>query len=174
MRQARHETQIARDALEAETQPIFTDVPRGLFTEEIDWHNADGTMTTKRVDRSELSVGTSGPEPISGVSVPVRNAGRGPAWLGEVTFTDSGGRTAAGWVTHPFLPPGEMTRVGLSAGPNDADVAVAESIAMGYDDFAVVIAYADARNRARGTVRLKVVNGENPRVIDRDWDAHSS
>jgi hypothetical protein len=35
-----------------------------------------------------------------------------------------------GWVASPVLPPGELTHVGLSAGPDDADVAVAESIAM--------------------------------------------
>src|SRR5215212_9981353 len=64
VRQARHETRVARDALEAETQPIVTHVPRGLFTQEVEWHNPDGIISMKRRDRSELSVGMFGPEPI--------------------------------------------------------------------------------------------------------------
>jgi hypothetical protein len=171
VRQARHETRIAREALEAETQPLITDVPRGLFTEEIEWHNSDGATSMKRRDRSELSVGTSGPEPISSVSVPVRNVGNGPARMGDVTFVSSGGEPARGSVANPVLPPGELTHVGLAAGPDDAGVAVAESIAMAYEDFGVVIAYADASGHPREAVRLQITNGQHPRVTDRRWDS---
>lgn len=38
VRNARSENRIARDALEAQTQPLLTDLPRGLIREEIDWH----------------------------------------------------------------------------------------------------------------------------------------
>lgn len=174
VRQARHETRIAREALEAETQPLITDVPRGLFTEEIEWHNSDDTISMKRQDHSELSIGTFGPEPISSVSVPVRNVGNGPARMGDVTFVSSGGDSATGWVANPVLPPGELTQVGLSAGPDDAGVAAAESIAMAYEDFAVVIAYADASGHPREAVRLQITNGQHPRVTDRRWDSRAT
>jgi hypothetical protein len=174
VRLARDEMRVARDSLEAETQPIVTDVPRGLFTEEIEWHNLDGTISMKRQDRAEVSVGTSGPEPISSVSVPVRNVGNGPARVGEVTFVSVRGESASGWVGHPVLPSGELTHVGLSAGPNDPGSSVAESIGMAYEDFAVVIDYADASGNPRETVRLHIANGEHPRVTDRRWDGRAS
>ena len=60
VRHARSESRLARDAFEAQTQPLLTDVPRGLFREEIDWHEASGEMTRRIVDRAEISVGTSG------------------------------------------------------------------------------------------------------------------
>lgn len=61
VRQGRHETLIAREALEAETQPLLTDVPRGVFTEEREWHNQDGTISMRRHDRSEVDVGSTTP-----------------------------------------------------------------------------------------------------------------
>jgi hypothetical protein len=169
VRHARQERQIARDALEAETQPLIADVPRGLFTEEVEWHEVDGSISMKRRDRSELSVGTFGPEPVSSVRLPVRNVGNGPARIRGVAFLSPGSGLANGWVVNPVLPPGELTHVGLSAGPNDAGVTVAESIAMAYEDFAVVIAYADASGLPREAVRLEVANGQHPHVTDRRW-----
>jgi hypothetical protein len=86
VRHVRSESRVARDAFEAETQPLLTDVPRGVMKEEIDWHEVSGEMSRRLVDRSEISVGTMGPEPIAFASVPVRNVGNGCARIGAVTF----------------------------------------------------------------------------------------
>lgn len=174
VRQGRHETRIARAALEAETQPLLTDVPRGIFTEETEWREADGTTTTKRFDRSELSVGASGPELVASVSVPVRNVGNGPARLGDIVIIAADGATAPGWVAHPVLPPGEMTHVGFSAEPDDPDWGVAESVAMAYEDFDLVVAYADASGHPREAVRFHIKNGQHPHVAGRRWAKRAS
>jgi hypothetical protein len=169
-RQAKEEAEIARETFDVETQPIVMDVPRGLYSHEIDWHNADGTMTTKQVDRSEISVGASGSEPVSHVSVPIRNAGNGLARIGEASFLDSEGRSAVGWTEHPLLRPGEMTQVGLAAEASEIGGLVAASIGLEYGDFTVLVPFADARNRERGTLRLEVANGERPYVTTRQWE----
>jgi hypothetical protein len=57
VRNGRSENRIARDALEAQTQPLVTDLPRGLIREEMDWHDASGQMSRRMVDRAEISVG---------------------------------------------------------------------------------------------------------------------
>lgn len=179
VRQARHETRISHDALEAETQPLITDVPRGIFIDEVDWHEVDGTMTRKRRDRSELDVGVYGgsepePEPVSVVSVPVRNVGNGPARITDVTFETATGTKAPGSIDNPVLPPGEMTRASIAAGPSDPDVGVAEALAMEYQDFALVVAYGDASGHPREVVRLQVTNGQHPRITTRSWARDST
>jgi hypothetical protein len=106
VRHTRSESKVARDAFEAQTQPLLTDVPRGLVKEEIDWHEASGHMSRRLVDRSEIGVGTMGPEPISFVSVPVRNVGNGCARITAVKFVLSDGSEAHGQINNPVLPPG--------------------------------------------------------------------
>jgi hypothetical protein len=69
------------------------------------------------------------------------------------------------------LPSRELTHARLDAGPEDDDVAVAESIAIEYQDFAVLLDYADAGNRPRGAVRLDVANGQYPHITKRRWGA---
>jgi hypothetical protein len=176
VRQGRHETRIAREALEVETQPLITDVPRGVYIEEREWHNLDGSISMRRHDRSEVSVGVYNsdrgqePEPVCLISVPVRNVGNGPARIEQVTFVSSG-QSAPGWVENPVLPSGEMTRVGLEALPNDPNVGVAEDMAMALEDFVVIVAYADAGGRPREAMSLSVTNGQHPHVSGRRWAA---
>jgi hypothetical protein len=174
VRQARHENRIARDALEAETQPLVTDVPRGVFYEEREWHEVDGTMSLKRFDRSEITLGASGPEPVAGVRVPIRNVGNGPARITQIRFVCVDGTTAPGRVENPVLPPGELTSVGLWATPEDSDWGAAEAMAMALDDFEVVIEYADASSHPREAVELRVANGQHPRVTARNWTRRAS
>jgi hypothetical protein len=169
VRQARHETQISRAALDADTQPLVTDVPRGVFVEEVEWQNLNDSVSLKRQDRSAVSVGTAGPEPSSGATVPVRNVGNGPARITDVTFISHQGDAATGWAANPVLPPGEMTTVGLWAAVGDAGVAVAASIGEAYEDFAVVVAYADAAGHPREAVRLDIANGQHPHITRRRW-----
>ena len=174
VRQSRHETRIASDALEAETQPLITDVPRGLFVEESEWRSPDGTTSIRRRDRSAVSVGVynSGgsdePDPVCVVSIPVRNVGNGPARIQRATFVCNG-CSALGTVGNPVLPSGEMTLVGLDALPDDPDVGVAEDMAMMLENFEVVVEYADAGGRPREAVSLTVSSGEHPHVSDRRW-----
>lgn len=155
--------------MDADTQPLVTDVPRGLFVEEVEWHNVDDSVSLKRQDRSAVSVGTAGPEPVSGATVPVRNVGNGPARISDVSFVTRDGDAATGWVANPALPPGEMTTVGLWAAADDPGVAVAASIGEAYEDFAVVVAYADAAGHPREAVRLDIANGQHPHITGRHW-----
>jgi hypothetical protein len=163
------ERRIARDAFEAETQPLLTDVPRGLVHEEIDWHEASGELSRRLVDQAEVTVGTSGPEPIAHASVPVRNVGNGCARIRTVVFVLADGSEAAGRVINPVLPRGELTRASLSCGPGDDGLGVAEAIGMEYQDFAVIISYADASDRPREAARFEVANGQYPHVAARRW-----
>jgi hypothetical protein len=169
VRSARSENRIARDALEAQTQPLLTDLPRGLIREEIDWHEASGEMSRRLVDRAEISVGTSGPEPISGASVPIRNVGNGCARILDVSFVLPIGSESSGSVSNPVLPPNEWTRVQFYRLPEEDGIGMAEEIGMAYADFAVVVRYADASGRPREAVRLEITNGQYPHVNERSW-----
>jgi hypothetical protein len=40
---------------------------------------------------------------------------------------------------------------------------------MVYENFDVIMCYADASGRPRETVRLAIVNGEHPHVAEREW-----
>jgi hypothetical protein len=171
---SRSQSRIAREAFEADTQPLLTDAPRGLFLEEIDWHEVSGETTRRMKDKAKIGVGAAGSEPIAFASVPVRNVGNGCARIGAVTFLLDDGSQAAGRVDNPVLPSGELTYARLDAGPEDNGVAVAESIGMAYDDFAILLDYADAGNRARGAVRLDVTNGQYPHVVKRRWGASTA
>jgi hypothetical protein len=171
VRHVRSESLIAEDAFEAQTQPLVTDVPRGLLHQEIDWQEASGRMGRRLIDKSEIIVGASGPEPISHASVPVRNVGNGCARITSVTFVLDDGAKAAGEVNNPVLPPGEYTHAILACGPQDAGVEVAESIGLTYRDFGVILGYADASGRPREAARLDVSNGRYPSVIARRWGA---
>ena len=108
---AQHEMRIARDALEAETQPLLTDVPRGVFFDEREWHEINGTTTLKRFDRSEIGVGAHGPEPVASVRVPIRNVGNGPARVTRVAFVGVDGTTAHGQIENPVLPPNSRAEI---------------------------------------------------------------
>jgi len=174
VRSARSENRIAGDALEAQTQPLLTDLPRGLIREEIDWHEASGETSRRLVDRAEISVGTSGPEPVSGASVPIRNVGNGCARILDVTFVLPDRSEARGSVSNPVLPPNEWTRVQMYRAPDEEGSTIAEEIGMAYSDFNVVIRYADASGRPRETVRLEITNGQYPYVSERSWTMLSS
>jgi hypothetical protein len=117
VRLASSQSATAREALEADTQPLITDVPRGVFLEEIDWREGSGKTTRRRGDRAEIGVGTAGPEPVAFASVPVRNVGNGCARIGAVTFLLGDDSEATGRVDNPVLPSGELTHVRLAAGP---------------------------------------------------------
>lgn len=169
VRQARADRQIALDAYQAETQPLITDLPYGLVREEIDWHEASGKLSKRTIDKAEISVGVAGPEPIAGATVPIRNVGNGAARITSVAFGLADGSEAFGDVRNPVLPANELTHASFRRGPTDEDVALAESIGMEYQNFSVIISYADASSRPREAVRLDIVNGERPHVSDRRW-----
>ena len=167
VRVARSQSRVAREALEADTQPLLTDAPRGVFLEQVDWHEASGEITRRTKDKAEIGVGTfgnTGGEPIAFASVPVRNVGNGCARVGRVTFLLGDGSQATGRVDNPVLPSGELTHARLDAGPEDDGVRVAESVGMDTQDFAIVLDYADVASRPRGAVRLDVANGEYPHI----------
>ncbi|HEX3692635.1 MAG TPA: hypothetical protein VHU13_04770 [Solirubrobacteraceae bacterium] len=166
---ARSQSRLARESLEAQTQPLLSDAPRGLFLEEIDWHEVSGEITSRTNDKATISVGTAGEEPVAFASVPIRNVGNGCARISAVAFLLPDGTQTAGRIDNPVLPSGELTHARLDAGPEDDGALVAESIGMEYQDFAVVLEYADAGRRARGAVRLDVANGQYPYVTARRW-----
>jgi hypothetical protein len=166
---ARSQSRVARESFEAQTQPLLTDAPRGLFLEEIDWHEASGEITRRIKDKATISVGTAGPEPIAFASVPVRNVGNGCARISAVAFLLPDGTMAAGRIDNPVVPTGELTHARLDAGPEDDGALVAESIGMAYHDFTVILEYADAGSRPRGAVRIDVANGQYPHVTARRW-----
>lgn len=88
---SRSQSRVAREAFEADTQPLVTDVPRGLFLEETDWHEVSGEITRRVQDKSEISVGTfegAPGEPVASVSVPVRNVGNGCAGTAVASWAD--------------------------------------------------------------------------------------
>ena len=169
VRHVRSESLVARAAFEAQTQPLITDVPRGLIREEVDWHGALGNVSRRMVDRAEISVGTSGPEPIAHASVPVRNVGNGCARIRSVMFVLMDGSEGVGQVSNPVLPPGKLTHASLPCGPGDDGAGVAESIGMEYQDFAVIIDYADASSRPREAARFDIANGQHPHITGRRW-----
>jgi hypothetical protein len=159
------EMRIARKTLEVETQPLVTDVPRGILVEP--------TLFGPR-DHAALSLRAIGPEPTANIRVPIRNVGNGPARIREVVIVRTDGATAHGSVANPVLPPGEITHVGLSAEPDDPDWAVAASVAIESADFDLIVGYADASGHPREAVRLHVTNGQHPQVTDREWTRRSS
>lgn len=166
---SRSQSRIAREALEADTQPLLTDAPRGLFLEEIDWHEASGKMTRRIEDRATIKVGNVGPEPVGFASVPIRNVGNGCARINTVVFRLADGREAGGRVDNPVLPAKELTHARIDAGPDDDGADVAESIGLEYQDFAVLLNYADVGGRLRGALRIDIANGQYPHVTVRRW-----
>lgn len=169
---SRSQSRVAREAFEADTQPLLTDVPRGVYLKQVDWHEASGEITQRTEDNAEINVGVFGNargEPIASGTVPVRNVGNGCARIGAVTFLLGDDSHAAGRVENPVLPSGELTYVRLEAGREDEGVRVAESIGMEYQDFAVLLDYADAASRPSGAVRLDVANGQYPHITGRCW-----
>jgi hypothetical protein len=79
------------------------------------------------------------------------------------------GSEGLGQVNNPVLPPGELTHASLVCGPGDERAGVAESIGMEYQDFAVIIDYADASSRPREAARFDVANGQHPYIAARRW-----
>lgn len=126
-------------------------------------------MTKRMVDRAEISVGSAGPEPVAGATVPIRNVGNGAARITSVTFRLADGSEALGDVRNPVVPPNEITFASFWRDTGEDDGAMAEAIGMVYENFDVIICYADASGRPRETVRLAIVNGEHPRVAEREW-----
>ena len=169
VRQARAERQVAVDAYEAQTQPLITDLPYGLVHEEVDWHEASGQATKRTFDKAEVSVGSAGPEPVAGATVPIRNVGNGAARVTTVVFRLGDGAEAIGEVRNPVVPPNEITYASFWRDPSQDDGGIAESIGMLYENFDVIISYADASGRAREAVRLEIVNGQHPHVANRQW-----
>jgi hypothetical protein len=163
VRHVRAQTETARAALDAQTQPLLAAVPYGLYTRR------GGGKVPLTHDRADVSVGTwtgSRGQPELAVLVPVRNVGNGAAYIRTVRF-----RVEAGFVPGNaetvILPPGELTRVAFVA-PEDSEDwnAAAEAIAIELQDFEVDIEYDDVTRRPRGVVTLRIANGQNPRVRD--------
>src|ERR1700693_176182 len=167
IRQARQQTLTAREALETQTQPLLTDVPRGRLQEPRGLDARPGQPTSLK-DAGEIDVGTSGPEPLCSASVPIRNVGNGTARIAAITFTTHDG-DAPGSVDSPVIPPAEISRVHLHCLPKDAGSLAAESIAIELRDFSILIDYGDASGRHRGSLRLDIANGQYPYVRDRAW-----
>jgi hypothetical protein len=162
IRQAKQQTRTNREALETETQPLITDVPRGL-RQEARGLDARTRQPTGWEDAGQIHIGTSGAEPLCSASVPVRNVGNGTARIDTITFKAYDGE-APGSVNSPVVPPGEITRVNLACLPGEAGSLAAESIALELRDFSIVIDYSDASGRHRGSLRLDVANGQYPYV----------
>lgn len=167
IRQAKQQTQTAREALEAQTQPLLTDVPRGRLQLPRAPDERSGQSPGFK-DADEINIGTSGPEPLCSASVPIRNVGNGTARVDTITFKTNDGE-APGSVGSPVIPPAEISRVSLHCLPNDECSLAAESIAIELADFSVLIDYSDASGRPRGRLRLDIANGQYPYVRGRTW-----
>jgi hypothetical protein len=160
------QNETARATLEASTRPLIAEVPYGLYRKQIEWRTADGKVEPRWEDLSDVNVGTytsskGGPE--FGASLPIRNVGSGVARIERAEFRVAEGSIEA----RPFnvlLPPGELTRVGFIVGEGHPDLAVAETIAIEYEDFTATIAYSAAVGESTGTVELRVINGDSPYV----------
>jgi hypothetical protein len=148
------QSRTAREAFEAQTQPLLLDVPRGQSEGE---------------DVGEIVVGTAGgPEMLAFASVPVRNVGTGSARIQKVVF-GVGDHRVVGAADNPVVPRGEMTNLRLGRAEGDEGFCVAESIGLENEDFAVTVAYAEVGGRPRGALSLSIRNGQHPRVTARDW-----
>jgi hypothetical protein len=167
IRQAKQQTLTGREALETQTQPLLTDVPRGRLQEPRGLDVRLGGPTSLK-DAGEIQIGTSGPEPICSASVPIRNVGNGTARIDMITFETYDGH-APGSANSPVIPSGEISRVYLHRLPNDTSSLAAESIAIELRDFSVRIDYSDASGRHRGRLQLDIANGQYPYVRDRAW-----
>lgn|ERR1039458_8896460 len=167
IRQAKQQTLTAREALETQTQPLLTDVPRGRLQEPRGLDIRPGQPTSLK-DAGQIEIGTSGAEPLCSASVPIRNVGNGTARIDAITFKTYDGE-APGSINSPVIPPAEISRVHLHALPKDADSLAAESIAIELRDFSILIDYSDASGRHRGSLRLDIANGQHPYVRDRTW-----
>lgn len=167
IRQARQQTLTAREALETQTQPLLTDVPRGPLREPRGLDVGSGQPASLK-DAGEIDIGTSGPEPLCSASVPIRNVGNGTARIDAITFMTHDG-DAPGSVDSAVIPPAEISRVSLHCLPGDAGSLAAEAIAIELGDFSILIVYGDARGRHRGSLRLDIANGQYPHVRDRTW-----
>jgi len=113
------ETRIARLALDAQTQPRLADVPPGLYTKQVPFHELDGSYSLRTQDRAEIWVSMGGePGNPPHAVVPVRNVGNGPARITEVRFYAKG-RGADGAALNPVLPAGELTTVSVGGEAGD-------------------------------------------------------
>jgi hypothetical protein len=167
IRQAKQQTQTAREALEAQTQPLLTDVPRGRLQVPRSLDPDSGQPSALR-DAGKIDIGTSGPEPLCSASVPIRNVGNGTARIDAITFKTYDGE-APGTIGSPVIPPGELGRVSLQCLPHDDGSLAAESIAIELQDFSILIDYSDASGRPRESLQLDIANGQYPHVCDRKW-----
>jgi hypothetical protein len=167
MFQAKQQTQMAREALETQTQPLLADVPRGRLQEPVRVDARPGESTSVK-DAGEIRVSASGDEPLCSVSVPIRNVGNGTARVNAITFMTPDG-DIQGSVDSPVIPPREISRAHLDSLPTDLGSLAAESIAIERQNFSVLIDYSDASGRRRGSLRLDIANGARPHVKDRDW-----
>jgi hypothetical protein len=166
VRHAGTQSATAREALDVQTQPLLTDVPRGQQRRPT-WFDESGEPGSWE-DAGDISVGLSGPEPVASVGVPLRNVGTGTARIRDVIFT-VGGAQAPGRASNPVVPSGETTRAILAVADGDPAYGSAEEIAGAYEDFSVTVSYADVSGRLRGVVKLDVRNGQYPWVVGRSW-----
>lgn len=140
---AQEQTEIARHALAAQTQPLLSNVPRDYsFEPEADpgWIVASFW---------EVRGGS--------VAVPFRNIGNAVAIVQSVMFWMHDGG-AAGNADVVALPPDEITRARLELPPTSRWGP--EVIDADRGDFSLVLAYADAAGQARGATRLDVYRTE--------------
>src|SRR4051795_12657059 len=99
VRYASAQSETAREAFLAETQPLLTDVPRGRERRPTWWDESGQPGGWE--DLGEISVGSmGGPDLIASVSVPVRSVGNGAARIQQVTFSVRG-LEAPGDVSNP-------------------------------------------------------------------------
>jgi hypothetical protein len=165
--QARQQTQTAREALETQTQPLLSDVPPRRFHEPRALDIQSGQPTSWR-DAGAIDIGNAGREPLCFASVPIRNVGTGTARIDMVTFSTQDG-DISGSVSSPVIPPTEIGTLSMDRLPDDAGGVIAESIALEFSDFSVLVDYSDASGRHRGSLRLDIANGQYPYVRDRVW-----
>jgi hypothetical protein len=153
VRHAERQAQTADAALEAQTQPLLTDIP-----------SRDPAGQREENPSAEIRVGSN--DDIAWASVPVRNVGNGTALVQTVVFVADGAE-ADGAASNEVVPKGELARLRLILHRKAGSPSLAMAEGWHADrQFSVLVGYADASGRPRGALRLDV---QNRNVSDRRW-----
>jgi hypothetical protein len=143
---ARQQNATAEATLAAQTQPLLTSLPPGVFRDTITWRTEGGEERESTRDAAHIEVA-----PIHGIAVPIRNVGTGIALIQSVSFW-FGEWDATGNARNTALPPGEWTMATLAV-DRESDFAIDVAA---LNNLSVTLGYADVGGVSRGFVRLDV------------------
>jgi hypothetical protein len=138
--EAREQTRISQQTLNAQIRPVLIDVPLDLAVEEPMFYPGRDDAVTGH--RGAVHVGVSDDEVL--ISHPVRNAGVGLAMIRGISLEIG---TAIGSPPVSIVPanvaPGEHARVSFRMTPGDAAFAPVREVLVRNQSVSVIVAYSD-------------------------------